>query len=85
MPLVRHPDRGEFPGPQQLGQFHRITPIGLDPIETISRRPCLVAKRQAAVFRRKLGHELHIARVGQSDRDVQVVLAPAGVGEIGNQ
>jgi hypothetical protein len=82
MPLVGHPHCGEFASPQQLGQFHRIAPIGLDPIawflrdqrgshhhdlvaesldqsvETVSRRPCLVAERQTLILRRKLGHEL---------------------------
>jgi hypothetical protein len=82
MPLVGHPDRGEFPGAQLLGEAYRIASVRLHPIarflrderggrhdavvtklpdqpmEPVSRRPRLVAKRQLTVFGRKLGNEL---------------------------
>src|SRR5712691_2070056 len=82
MPLVGHPDRGEFPGAQYLGQAYRIASVRLhpiarflrdergcrhdavvaklpdQPIEPVSRRPRLVAKRQLTVFGRKFGDEL---------------------------
>jgi hypothetical protein len=32
MRLVRHPNRRQFPGPQQAGQRHRIAPVGFYPV-----------------------------------------------------
>src|SRR5262245_15067805 len=37
-------------------------------VEPISRRPCLIAKRQTAVFRRKLGNELVYRRLRAGER-----------------
>jgi hypothetical protein len=34
---VRHPDRGQFTGPMQLGEVDRIPPVGLDPLTGLAR------------------------------------------------
>jgi hypothetical protein len=35
--LVRHPDRGQLPGPQQARQRHRIAPVRLHPVARLAR------------------------------------------------
>ena len=34
---IRHPDGGQFAGPMQLRQCHRITPVGLHPVARFAR------------------------------------------------
>jgi hypothetical protein len=50
-------------------------------VETISCRPCFVAKRQMTVFRRKLGHELSDRRLrGRELPEIPHLAATAAIG-----